>query len=158
MASLTLHRELPAHLSRIRIASFQQLVDYLLSSKYTAEQYPALKPGERERLARSDVADAVKRGKESGQLVVDKQVVARGDNPRALLVFDSSRDADILPVHYQRLYECWRRVGVKRIEAVYSPKNILTCFDNNPDGGFAEDESIAEMNADIVTAELVLSS
>lgn len=86
MASPTFHESLPDHLSRVRLTTFHQLVDYLLATRYTPKQYTGLTAAARNKAARRDVAEAIKRGEEAGKLVQDEAVMACGKNPRAALI------------------------------------------------------------------------
>ncbi|HEX8200512.1 MAG TPA: hypothetical protein VF590_08490 [Isosphaeraceae bacterium] len=158
MANPILPKTLADHLSRVRLTTYEQLVDYLLSSQYTESKYP---PSKGRELARRDAGKAIREGVESGKLV-KQQVVARSDNPHALLLLDipngplrhsTSFKPTALPPHFEQLHAVWSCGGRKTIEVISTPKVMGGCNDHN----YVFHRPVAEWGADSITAELVVS-
>src|SRR5687768_5143047 len=77
MAAKTFHKQLAAHLSRLRLTTFDQLAGHLLDTHYTQERYAGLARRDRKKDARSDVADAIRRAKSTGRLIEKNGRAAR---------------------------------------------------------------------------------
>jgi hypothetical protein len=145
VAAKVFYKQLPAHISRLRLTTFDQLADYLLDSRYTQDRYPNHARQERRKFARADAAHALRQAEQSGYLIQDENRPS-GIFDRAELLFDNSVEAEIQTSHFQQLVFNWHKVGRQKTTLILLRREVgaMTC-------------AAKELGANPNTAELVLS-